>query len=263
MGSAMNNTVKRAGERWYRASEFAQLTGVTVRALHHYDRSGLLKPSGRTASGHRLYGERDFARLQQVVTLKFLGFSLNQIKEILDRSGFELAEAIRFQLKLLVEKRHQLDLAVEALERVEGILSAGKEPDWESFAKIVEVVSMQNKMEWAQQYYSSEAREAIAERMKIWTPELQAEVDQQWAALIKDVETAISESVDPASARGQALGTRSRELVAGFTGGNPAIAEGLNKLYADQANWPSDFKKPYSDEVSAFFRAAMAASQKQ
>jgi DNA-binding transcriptional MerR regulator len=69
----------------YQAKEFAALTGVTVRALHHYDRLGLLKPSGRTASGYRLYGAGDVARLQQIVTLKFIGLSLKQIKEVLGR----------------------------------------------------------------------------------------------------------------------------------------------------------------------------------
>ena len=56
-----------------RASELA---GVTVRTLHHYDRLGLLRPAGRTAAGHRLYADRDLARLQQIVTLKFIGLPL-------------------------------------------------------------------------------------------------------------------------------------------------------------------------------------------
>jgi len=55
-----------------------------VRTLHHYDRLGLLKPSGHTEAGYRLYGERDFARLQQIVVLKFIGFPLKQIKNVLD-----------------------------------------------------------------------------------------------------------------------------------------------------------------------------------
>ncbi|MDT5294824.1 MAG: MerR family transcriptional regulator, thiopeptide resistance regulator, partial [Acidobacteriota bacterium] len=71
--------MERAKERLYRASEFAALTGVTVRTLHHYDRTGLLKPTGRTPVGYRLYGERDFARLQQILTLKFIGLPLDEI----------------------------------------------------------------------------------------------------------------------------------------------------------------------------------------
>ena len=64
----------------YRVSEFAEKAGVTVRTLHHYDRLGLLKPSGRTIAGYRLYGDRDFARLQQIVTLKFIGLPLRQTR---------------------------------------------------------------------------------------------------------------------------------------------------------------------------------------
>ena len=81
----------------YRVSDFAEKAGVTVRTLHHYDRLGLLKPSGRTEAGYRLYGERDFGRLQQIVTLKFIGLPLRQIKDLLDGSDLDLAATLRLQ----------------------------------------------------------------------------------------------------------------------------------------------------------------------
>src|SRR5436853_7812296 len=87
-----------------RAQEFAERAGVTVRTLHHYDRLGLLKPKGRTAAGYRLYGERDLARLQQIVTLKFIGLSLKQIKELLDQREFDLATTLRRQREVIEEK---------------------------------------------------------------------------------------------------------------------------------------------------------------
>jgi MerR family transcriptional regulator, thiopeptide resistance regulator len=108
MGTLSGKTAKR----WYKASEFARLAGVIVRTLHHYDRLGLLKPSGHTAAGYRLYGEWDFARLQQVAILKFIGFPLNQIKGILDRDSLPLSSALRLQRNILAEKRRQLDLAI-------------------------------------------------------------------------------------------------------------------------------------------------------
>src|SRR5690348_16717255 len=114
--------MKEMKQRWYQAKEFAALTGVTVRTLHHYDAVGLLKPSGRTRAGYRLYGERDFARLQQIVTLKFIGFSLQQIKELLHEGTFNLSEMLRLQREILSVKRQHLDKAVEAIEIVEGIL---------------------------------------------------------------------------------------------------------------------------------------------
>ena len=76
--------------RTYLAHEFARRAGVTVRALHHYDRLGLLNPSGRTRAGYRVYSDRDFARLEQIVALKFIGFPLFQIRELLRRKDTDL-----------------------------------------------------------------------------------------------------------------------------------------------------------------------------
>src|SRR5437660_8343322 len=78
----------------YRVSEFAEKAGVTVRTLHYYDRLGLLKPSGRTDAGYRLYGERDLVRLQQIVTLKFIGMPLREIKDLLNQGDLDLAATL-------------------------------------------------------------------------------------------------------------------------------------------------------------------------
>lgn len=63
----------------YRVTAFADLTGVTVKALRHYDRLGLLRPA-RTNAGHRLYAMTDLARIRQIVALRFLGIPLKQIR---------------------------------------------------------------------------------------------------------------------------------------------------------------------------------------
>src|SRR5258708_2739477 len=107
-----------------RVSDFAEKAGVTARTLHHYDRLGLLKPSGRTKAGYRLYGECDFSRLQQIVTLKFIGLSLKQIKELLDRSDLDLTATLRLQRRLLLEKRLQVEAAIQAIEEAERSLKS-------------------------------------------------------------------------------------------------------------------------------------------
>ncbi len=246
-------------KRWYQASEFARLTGVTVRALHHYDRLGLLKPSGRTPAGYRQYGESDFARLQQIVTLKFIGFSLTQIKALLEKDSFDLQKMLRLQRDILAEKRQHLDKAVKAIERAEQVLASKDEPDWEAFAKIVEVINMSTPTEWTKKYYSEEARQEIEERKKLWTPELQANIEAHWNQLFKEIEAAAASGEDPASPKSQAFAERWNELVKGFTGGNPEIAKGLNKLYEDQTNWPQTFKRPWNDTVDAFMIKVRAA----
>ncbi len=243
----------------YRVSDFAEKAGVTVRTLHHYDRLGLLKPSGRTEAGYRLYGERDFARLQQIVTLKSIGLPLRQIKDLLDLSDLDLASTLRLQRRLLLEKRLQLEAAIQAIEDAERSLKSSRAPDLAALKKIIEVMERQNAMEWTKKYYSEEAQAKIAERARTWTPELQTKVEQDWKALIADVEAAIAAKSDPAGAEALTLAKRWSELVRGFTGGDAGIQQGLNKLYADQGSWPSSFQKPFSDEVWEYIKKAMAA----
>jgi hypothetical protein len=92
-------------------------------------------------------------------------------------------------------------------------------------------------------YYNDEASKLIQERRVLWSPELQRETEEKWAALFRDIEAAAAGKVDPASPSAQALIDREEELIGAFTGGHGAIEQGLEKLWADQANWPAEFKK--------------------
>jgi DNA-binding transcriptional MerR regulator len=240
----------------YLPHEFAKRAGVTIRALHHYDRLGLLKPSGRTGAGYRVYSDRDFARLEQIVALKFIGFPLSQIGEILHRKDTDPSAALRQQREILAEKRDHLDRAVQAIERAEEIVSSGGKPDWEPFRKVIEVIQMQTRKDWMKKYYTEEQLASLRQR---WSPEVQAESLRGWDALAKDTEAAIASGTDPASETGLQLAERRQELLALFTGGDPGIEQNLQKLYADKANWPASFKKPYSDAVDNFLCQAADA----
>ena len=249
--------MKRGAAKLYQVHEFALLAGVTVRTLHHYDRVGLLKPNGRTQAGYRLYGERDLGRLEQIIVLKFLGLPLKQIRELLDGKAADLSGTLRSQRRALEAKRRQLDAAIQTVAEAERAIAPGREPNWETFKKVIKVIEMQNNTEWMMRYYNGEARAKVEERKKLWSPELQEKVSRQWAELIRDVEAALGE--DPAGARAQALAERWRKLVEGFTGGDPQIQSGLNAMYRDRKNWPAGFPKPYSEEVQAFMIQALKA----
>jgi MerR family transcriptional regulator, thiopeptide resistance regulator len=242
----------------YKVQEFAELAGVTVRALHHYDRLGLLKPGGRTQSGYRLYNDSDLARLEQIVVLKFLGLPLKEIRELLTRES-NLQDSLRRQQAVLAEKRGQLDAAIEAIRKAEKSLQIKREPDWGLFTKIIKEIEMQNDTNWAKQYFSEEAKTAVEERKGLWSPELQERVSREWAQLFADVEAALGEN--PASAKAQELASRWKKLVSEFTGGNPEIQKGLNRMYSDQGNWPEQSKQNWQikPEIMSFIMAAMKA----
>ena len=96
--------------------EVAARTGVTVRTLHHYDRIGLLSPSGRTAAGYRSYAAADIDRLHQVLVYRALGFGLEEVATLLDDPDADPLEHLRRQHRLLLDRLEadrQLLAAVE------------------------------------------------------------------------------------------------------------------------------------------------------
>src|SRR5271167_233837 len=154
----------------FQTQQFAELAGVTVRTLHHYDRLGLLRPR-RTEAGYRMYRESDLERLEQIVALKFVGLPLKRIKTLLDRDNLELAEALPRQRFVLEAKRKLIDRAIRAIQDAERTLATGQRPDAASLKKIIEVIEMQYKPNWSEKYYSGEALAKLKKRE--WTPELQ------------------------------------------------------------------------------------------
>ena len=94
--------------RTYRVADVARLSGVSIRALHHYDAIGLLVPTGRTEAGYRLYTDADLLRLQQILIQRELGFPLEAIKRSLDDPRFDHHQA-------LVEQRRRLEAKARAL----------------------------------------------------------------------------------------------------------------------------------------------------
>lgn len=100
-------------------SQVARLTGISIRTLQYYDEIGLLKPSELTASGYRLYNDEALQTLQQILFFKELGFSLKEIKEILENPDFDRIAAFKKQKELFLLKRNRINRLIELLERLE------------------------------------------------------------------------------------------------------------------------------------------------
>jgi DNA-binding transcriptional MerR regulator len=106
----------------FTVGELSRLTGVTVRALHHYDEIGLVRPSQRSAAGYRLYGDADVRRLQQVLAFRELGLPLDQIAHAIDsaRGRHELDALLRTHRDTLVVERARIDAMIASLDAALG-----------------------------------------------------------------------------------------------------------------------------------------------
>lgn len=103
--------------KYHSVKELAEMAGISVRTLHHYDHIGLLKPSVRTAAGYRMYGEKDLLRLQQVLFYRNLGFKLKAIGDILDDPEFDLLQALSEHRKRLAGERKRIKLLMATIDQ--------------------------------------------------------------------------------------------------------------------------------------------------
>lgn len=96
--------------------EVADLAGITVRALHHYDEIGLLRPTQRTDAGYRLYSHEDLQRLQEILGWQQLGFSLREVQTLLDDPSYDRVAALERQRELAESQRDGLETMIAALD---------------------------------------------------------------------------------------------------------------------------------------------------
>ncbi len=121
----------------YRVKEVSELTGISVRMLHHYDKIGLLRPTAISESGYRLYNDNDLKLIQQILIYRELDFSLKEIKEILSDENLDLKETLRIQKQFIIDKRNRLNKIVETIENtikdMEGEFIMNKKGMFEGF----------------------------------------------------------------------------------------------------------------------------------
>ncbi|KEK25367.1 MerR family transcriptional regulator [Bacillus gaemokensis] len=114
-------------------------TGVTVRTLRYYDQIDLLRPSGKTEGGHRLYSEADVIRLQQVLFLKEMGFSLKEIMNMLVTDELSLKETLEKQLKFVQEEQKKFNRMEKILQAVVYSAELEGELDWKIMFELIQL----------------------------------------------------------------------------------------------------------------------------
>lgn len=257
-------------KKTYRTGQFAKKASISERTLRFYDQVGLFSPRHHSDSGYRLYTDEDYPRLQQILGLKYLGFSLEEIQQCLKNGPTRFKDALGIQKAMMQERKAHLEAIIRTIEETETRLSDDA-PDWEPIIRIIEVIQMNEKKEWVNKYFNSEEiqkineisaraytesdRAKLAEWGKHWSEADQREADRKWTELYAEAKRLADASQDPAGEEAQALAERWMGLVNEFTRGDPGITAGLQKFWETLGELPPEqapLRNPLNPQQQAF-----------
>lgn len=234
-----------AGDGGWKVGELARRTGLSVRALHHYDASGLLRPSRRTAAGHRLYGRVDVERLQQIQSLRLMGASLDEVRRMLDPHGGRGALSPRDVVAMhLTRLRAQIAAQTRLARRLEAVArqmdrraaprggnAGGPTHEGVSVDALCTLIEAMTTMDRFDTYFTPEQLQTLEERRATVGEGRIHAVEDEWGEIIPAVRAAMDAGTDPTSPEVLALARRWKSLVQEFTGGDPAMATAVRTMY--------------------------------
>ena len=188
--------------QWF-VKDVSKLTGVSVQTLHHYDRIGLFTPSLRLANGYRVYSEKDLLKLQQVIALKFFGFELTQIKNLLSEESNAL-QHFNSQAQVLEQKAAALTEGAKTLRSIISSVANHQSIPWKTIIQLIEVYRMTEHLEhnWVKEIFTPDELKQYAEfesELKAnTTPDQKAQFEKNWNHLVEEVNANLQK--DPNSA---------------------------------------------------------------
>lgn len=240
----------------WKVGRLASATGLTVRTLHHYDHIGLVSPSGRTASGHRLYEEADVRRLYQVLALRQLGLPLDRVREVMAGQA-SLAEVLAAHQEFLTDQLTSVRALRGRVEALASAMSQRAATPVEDFLELIQkVIAMDDTVT---QYFTADQLADLAERRERLGEQAIAETQAGWAELLPRVTQAVESGMDPSSPKAQEMAARWMELLEQFHGGDEGLRDSLYRMQADNgAQIEQQYGGPSPAQLD-FIKAANAA----
>ena len=225
-------------------SEFGKRARTTVRTLRFYEELELLTPTKQNGSGHKLYGFEDLAKLQQIQSLKFLGYSLQEIKNLIDNNSDvtkQLEKSLPWQHKLLTEKRNELNEAIEAVEHVQFLLKEEKSITWAVLSSLLfKMENEQDQIEWVKEYCS----EDIAEQFLSLPKEQRHQMDIEMLDWLSTLKKLMSDGASPQSPEAFNVAVKLSEIAMKHVDDKEELAKQMQKVQESMKTEKVDFKFP-------------------
>jgi len=220
----------------YSSNKLSKMSGVSPRALRYYDEIGLLKPAWVALSGYRMYGPNEVSRLQQILLYKELGFSLEDIKGLLEDPDYSREQTFLRHLSELHKKRERLDVLIDnvtkSMAATRGEITMTDKEKFEGFKQSLILENEQTYGAELQEKYGAEAIEESNAHLKGLT---QAQYEKS-EALRRDLEEALKAAHatgDPAGVLAQKACDLHRQwLCVFYPGYSKAYHKGLGETYA-------------------------------
>lgn len=258
-------------KQWY-PKEFSKLTKVSVRTLHHYDEIGLLKPSVRLPNGYRLYSENDLLLLQRVIALKFFGFTLSTIQELLSKEVDALSH-FKAQQQTLQSQIMQLGNADKTLGALITQLEQNKSIQWDNIVQLIEDYSMtkETEMIWGtdsekqQEYQRYLVDKGLAtqqqlaecnEKVKQWNKEKVLSIKDEQDELFKAFTQVLVQNMPVNDPKVQQLVRRHFENIMNFWTPTKESYKQLGQFYCQHGDFEKFFKA-YHPKLAEFLKDAM------
>lgn len=242
-------------------SQVARLAGVSVRTLHHYDELGLLRPSGRSEAGYRLYEQADLQRLQQVLFFKELGFPLEEILRLVSDRAFDLQAALRMQRQLLTERATRVQALIQAVDAALESLERGtvmtKEEMFEVFGDFDPTkYEAEARERWGQtEAYRESARRTSRYGKKDWE-KIKAEGDD----IQRELAARLEAGQAPTDVEVMALAEQHRNYIGRwFYPCSPEMHRGLGELYVSDSRFTESIDR-VRPGLAQFMRDAFRAN---
>ena len=220
----------------------ARKVGITRRTLQYYDTNGLLVPSKYSEGGRRMYGRSDIIRLQQILFLKSLGFSLEKIRDRLlpNESAAELEQMLKQQKEVLVGQISHIQEALTLMDKVIDEIKLGSEIDIETLFAIMGSIQLGNPYSFMIRHFSKDQIKNFSSSFE--NEDAAVESNKTVQALFAELIELHQQNEDPEGIEGQKMAARWWNLVMLLTKGDPELIQNMFVVGANEDNWPLEVK---------------------
>jgi DNA-binding transcriptional MerR regulator len=240
----------------YTVKQVAELAGVTIRTLHHYDQIGLLKPSAVAGNGYRYYDESALFRLQQILLYREMEIELEAIRLILDEPGFDSVAALRGHREVLLMKRSRLLTLIETVDETISHLTGGSPmSDKKIFRGLAPAQEKEMTREARLQYRPDKVNESV----KRWASYTESEKNlilEEGNQIYADLAAALETGKAPTDDDVQAIYDRWHQHIHYFYEPTLEILAGLGELYHSDSAFIANFQKLHP-ELPEFLAAGI------